>query len=121
MELNYVVQVLNEKFTSGNSIPVERTTITKGQWDVIMAELSLRAGRQGGKAYMDPRAKIIVEGMVELINAVFEQAQPPQDKPVVLPCPECHDVKNNAMWNVYWTWCPWCGRKVLETDKPEKG
>lgn len=39
-EVQKVMERLNNRFTSGNSIPVERAVITAEEWEII--ELSLR-------------------------------------------------------------------------------
>ena len=39
-----VLVTMESRFTSGNSIPVERTQITRREWDVVVAEIErLRA------------------------------------------------------------------------------
>ena len=39
MEFKDAIESLNLKFTSGNKIPVERTTIVNEEWQVIKKEL----------------------------------------------------------------------------------
>lgn len=36
-EISTIIEAMKLRFTSGNSVPVERTSIRKPEWDVIMA------------------------------------------------------------------------------------
>lgn len=39
MDFNKAYETLELKFTSGNSIPVERNTITREEWDAIKEQI----------------------------------------------------------------------------------
>lgn len=39
MDFNEAYEKLESKFTSGNSIPVERNTITREEWDAIKEQI----------------------------------------------------------------------------------
>lgn len=41
MKFEQAMKRLTEKFTSANSIPVERATITREEWEAILGELCL--------------------------------------------------------------------------------
>lgn len=49
MTLLDVVNSLNNRFTSGNDIPVERATITEEQWEILERNLSFQNPRDLGQ------------------------------------------------------------------------
>jgi len=45
MTLQEVLELMNSRFTSLNSIPVERASIRREEWDLILQALSMDNGR----------------------------------------------------------------------------